>query len=100
MRIRGRLGVKRNRLLLLFLDDGQIDIVILGLATDTKASSLYIREDDADEFTKRRRIENRHSLRSTLFGITAVHPISSYGTITLPAVFTQPKLESKDCKGK
>jgi len=70
--------------------------MILGLSTDAKSSSLYVGEDYADEFTKRRRVENRHSLRPTHFSITTVHPVSSYGTITLPAVFTQPRPESEE----
>jgi hypothetical protein len=94
MRIRDHLRVERHRLLLLFLDDRQIDIVILGLATDAKSSCLYVGEDDADKFTKRRRIENRHSLSATFLSITAVHPISTYGAIALTAVFTQPEPKS------
>jgi hypothetical protein len=49
VRIRGNL---RHRLLLLLLNYRQIDIVIFGLATDTESSSLYIGEDDANEFTE------------------------------------------------
>lgn len=48
----GNLWVKRRKLLLLFLNDRQIDVVILGLASDPKTPGLYIREDDANQLSE------------------------------------------------
>lgn len=80
--------VERDGLLLLFLDDGQVDIVVFGLTPNTEAPGLDIGKDDADEFSKGSRIQNRYSLRSTLFCITAIHPVSSYRAIALSAVLS------------
>jgi hypothetical protein len=56
--IRSDLWVERNGSLLLFLDDGQVDIVVFGLAPNTEAPGLDIGKDDTDEFSKGSRIQN------------------------------------------
>lgn len=48
----GNLWVERRKLLLLFLNDRQIDVVILGLASNSKTPSLYIWEDDANQLSE------------------------------------------------
>ena len=64
--------------------------MILGLATNTESSSLHVGENDANEFSKRGRVEDRHTLRPTLFGITTIHSVSSHGAVALSAVLAQP----------
>lgn len=48
----GNLWVERRKLLLLFLNDGQIDVVILGLTSDSKTPSLHIGEDDTNQLSE------------------------------------------------
>lgn len=82
-------------LLLLLLDHRKIHVVVFRLATDTKSSSLNIREDDTNKLPKRGRVQNRHALRATLLCIAAVHSITSYRGIALAAVFAQPRSKKK-----
>lgn len=52
-----------------FFFEGEIDIVILALATDTKSSGLDAREDDSDQLAKRCWVQRNDSLSTTAGGI-------------------------------
>lgn len=84
-----QLGVEW-RLLLFFLDDRQIHVVILGLATNSQPPRLHVGEDDADELPKRCRIEDRDSFGSTSLCVAAVYAIAPDRAAALPTILPQP----------
>jgi hypothetical protein len=46
------LWVQRRKLLLLFLNDGQVNVMVLGLASNSKTPSLHVGEDDPDQLSE------------------------------------------------
>jgi hypothetical protein len=62
---------------ILYWDEGQIDVVVLGFSSDTQSASLHVRKYDADEFAKGSWVEGRHSLIAASFSIPLKDSISS-----------------------
>jgi hypothetical protein len=58
------------------VDEGQIYVVVLGLAANTESPCLDTGKDDAHEFTKRGRIQRNDTVGATAFGILGVDAVA------------------------
>ena len=60
-------SIKRRRLwiILIPVDQIQVYIMIFGLSTNTQSASGDARKDDANQFSKGGRVQERYTLRAT-----------------------------------
>ena len=72
------------------VDEFQIDVMVLGLSTNTKAPSLDAWEDDSDELSKRGWIERDNTVGTTAFCIFRVDAIAGDGSFCKTANRFQP----------
>jgi hypothetical protein len=61
------------------VDEGQVDVVVLGLAANTQSSSLDAREDDAHELAERGRVERNDTVGAAALGVLGVDAVARDG---------------------
>lgn len=67
----------RARMATLQQDKGQVNVVVLGLSSDTQPASLHVGKYDTDEFAKGCWIQSRHSFITTSFGVSLEDSVST-----------------------
>jgi hypothetical protein len=63
------------------VNEGEIDVVVFGLATDTQPPGLDAREDDAHEFAEGSRVEGDDTVGSAALCVFGVDAIARYGCL-------------------
>jgi hypothetical protein len=63
------------------VDKGKVDVMVLGLATDTKSSSLDAWEDDAYEFAKGGRVEGNDTVGAAALGVLGIDAVARNGCL-------------------
>ena len=72
------------------VDKFQIDVVVLGLSADAEASGLDAGEDDANELSKRGRVEGNNTIGAAAFCVLGIHAVARDGCLCNAAHGLQP----------
>lgn len=83
---------RRNILtILIIMDEGQIDVMVLGFTSNTEPSGLNIRKDDSDQFSKRGWVQGRDSFIPTTLCVASEDAIAADGMCRSLAVLLEPE---------